>query len=94
MGPVQKEDAVEPLLERTRLLFELPGGASLHRLEPGLSHADAPQLPDDVHQQATARLGGDRAALAQPVLLAEQAATLDLVSGGRLDFGIGKGFAR
>jgi alkanesulfonate monooxygenase SsuD/methylene tetrahydromethanopterin reductase-like flavin-dependent oxidoreductase (luciferase family) len=29
-----------------------------------------------------------------PVLLAEQAATLDLISGGRFDFGIGKGYRR
>src|ERR671939_231929 len=43
---------------------------------------------------ATLRLGTAVMVLAwhNPVLLAEQAATLDLLSGGRLDFGIGKGY--
>jgi alkanesulfonate monooxygenase SsuD/methylene tetrahydromethanopterin reductase-like flavin-dependent oxidoreductase (luciferase family) len=42
----------------------------------------------------TLRLGTAVMVLAwhNPVLLAEQAATLDLLSGGRLDFGIGKGY--
>src|SRR6266536_3067176 len=42
----------------------------------------------------TLRLGTAVIVLAwhNPVLLAEQAATLDLLSGGRLDFGIGKGY--
>src|ERR1700675_883360 len=41
----------------------------------------------------TLRLGTAVMVLAwhNPVLLAEQAATLDLLSGGRVDFGIGKG---
>ena len=42
----------------------------------------------------TLRLGTAVMVLAwhNPVLLAEQAATIDLLSGGRLDFGIGKGY--
>src|SRR5947207_5104709 len=42
----------------------------------------------------TLRLGTAVMVLAwhNPVLLAEQAVTLDLLSGGRLDFGIGKGY--
>src|SRR5947209_16610271 len=42
----------------------------------------------------TLRLGTAVLVLAwhNPVLLAEQAATIDLLSGGRLDFGIGKGY--
>ena len=43
---------------------------------------------------ATLRLGTGVIVLPwhNPVLLAEEAATLDLISGGRLDFGIGKGY--
>jgi alkanesulfonate monooxygenase SsuD/methylene tetrahydromethanopterin reductase-like flavin-dependent oxidoreductase (luciferase family) len=43
---------------------------------------------------ATLRLGTAVQVLPwhNPVLLAEQAATLDLLSGGRLDFGVGKGY--
>ena len=43
---------------------------------------------------ATLRLGSAVMVLPwhNPVLLAEAAATLDLVSGGRLDFGVGKGY--
>jgi alkanesulfonate monooxygenase SsuD/methylene tetrahydromethanopterin reductase-like flavin-dependent oxidoreductase (luciferase family) len=43
---------------------------------------------------STLRLGTAVIALPwhNPVLLAEQAATVDLLSGGRLDFGIGKGY--
>ena len=43
---------------------------------------------------ATLRLGTAVMVLPwhNPVILAEQAATLDLLSGGRLDFGVGKGY--
>ena len=42
----------------------------------------------------TIRLGTAVMALPwhNPILLAEQASTLDLLSGGRLDFGVGKGY--
>ena len=43
---------------------------------------------------STIRLGTAVMALPwhNPILLAEQASTLDLLSGGRLDFGVGKGY--
>ena len=44
------------------------------------------------HQDVAARYRRDHLALAQPVLLAEQIATMDLLSGGRIDFGIGQGY--
>jgi alkanesulfonate monooxygenase SsuD/methylene tetrahydromethanopterin reductase-like flavin-dependent oxidoreductase (luciferase family) len=45
-------------------------------------------------QTTTLRLGTAVMVLPwhNPILLAEQAATLDLMSGGRLDFGVGKGY--
>lgn len=45
-------------------------------------------------QTTTLRLGTAVMVLPwhNPILLAEQAATLDLLSGGRLDFGVGKGY--
>lgn len=45
-------------------------------------------------QTSTLRLGTAVMVLPwhNPVLLAEQAATVDLLSGGRLDFGVGKGY--
>ena len=43
----------------------LPGRAPFHRLEPGLRHADAADLPGDAHHHLARRFGRDRAAVAQ-----------------------------
>ena len=47
------------------LPLELPGRASLHRLESGLGDADAADGAGDAHHEIAARHGGDRAAVAQ-----------------------------
>ncbi len=86
-----------PRLQRrgrgARLSLQLPGRAPFHRLEPGLRHADAAR-PVLAMRTTTLRVGTAVMVLPwhNPVLLAEQAATLDLISGGRLDFGVGKGY--
>ena len=78
--------------EALRLPRHLRRRAPFHGTRPGLGD---PQSADLARRPGTTlRLGTAVMVLPwhNPVLLAEQAATLDLLSGGRLDFGIGTGY--
>src|SRR5215472_14426776 len=61
----------------------------------GVGQISAPQVLTAIAMRTTRlRLGTAVMVLAwhNPAMLAEQAATLDLISNGRLEFGIGKGY--
>lgn len=90
------EDALAELAAADALGF---GAAWLveHHFMPGYSHSSKPEL---VLAAAAARTKALRLGLAivplpyhHPVHVAERVATLDILSGGRLEVGIGRGFS-
>ncbi len=89
-------DTLEEMALADRLGF---GAAWLveHHFMPGYSHSAAPDLILAAAAQRTRRLRLGHAIVAlpyhHPVHVAERAATLDLLSGGRLEFGFGRGFS-
>lgn len=68
-----------------------------HHLMPEYSHCSKPELVLAAASQRTTRirlgLGIVPLPLHHPVHVAERAATLDLISNGRLELGVGRGFA-
>jgi len=68
-----------------------------HHFMPGYSHASKPELVLAAAAQRTRRLRLGLAVIPlpyhHPVHVAERVATLDLLSGGRLEVGIGRGFS-
>ncbi|HEX8013264.1 MAG TPA: LLM class flavin-dependent oxidoreductase [Casimicrobiaceae bacterium] len=89
-------DALAELELADRLGFH---GAWLveHHLMPGYSHASKPELVLAALAQRTERLrlglGVIPLPYHHPLHVAERIATLDLLSGGRLEVGIGRGFS-
>ncbi len=90
------EDALEELALADRLGFR---GAWVveHHFMRGYSHSSKPDLFLAAASQRTSRLrlglGIIPLAYHHPVHVAERVATLDVLSGGRVDVGIGRGFS-
>ena len=87
-------DYIETAVEAERLGFH-----STFLVEHHFSRSGQVSTPLDLLSWVAARTTSIRVGTAvlvlpwhDPVLLAERAATLDLLSGGRLDFGVGKGY--
>ena len=87
-------------IEEIALADELGFGAAWiveHHLMPGYSHATAPELVLAALSQRTRRIRLGHAVVVMPwhhpLRVAERAATLDILSGGRLELGVGRGFS-
>lgn len=100
-GPARSEasifhDALAEIEEAERSGFRTAWLAE-HHFMPGYSHSSAPDLFLAAASQRThtLRLGHAIVPLPyhHPVHVAERAATLDVLSGGRLEFGFGRGFS-
>jgi alkanesulfonate monooxygenase SsuD/methylene tetrahydromethanopterin reductase-like flavin-dependent oxidoreductase (luciferase family) len=87
-------DYVETCVEAEALGFDSSFLVEHHFSGHGQLSASLDLLAWVAAQTTTMRLGTAVIVLPwhDPVLLAERAATLDLMSGGRLDFGVGKGY--
>ncbi|MGC8468863.1 MAG: LLM class flavin-dependent oxidoreductase [Acetobacteraceae bacterium] len=87
-------------IEEIVLADELGFGAAWlveHHLAPEYSHASAPELVLAALSQRTRRIRLGHAVVVlpghHPLRVAERAATLDILCGGRLELGVGRGFS-
>jgi alkanesulfonate monooxygenase SsuD/methylene tetrahydromethanopterin reductase-like flavin-dependent oxidoreductase (luciferase family) len=89
-------DFIEYVVEAERLGFHSVFMVEHHFTGIGQVSASMTVLSYLAAKTSSIRLGTAVVVLPwhNPVLVAEQAATLDLLSGGRFDFGVGKGYRR
>jgi alkanesulfonate monooxygenase SsuD/methylene tetrahydromethanopterin reductase-like flavin-dependent oxidoreductase (luciferase family) len=68
-----------------------------HHFQPGFSHSSAPEIVMAAATQRTTRMRIGHAVVLlpfrNPVMVAERIATLDLLSDGRIDVGVGRGLS-
>jgi len=90
------QDFIEYVVEAERLGFHSVFLVEHHFTGQGQVSASMTLLAHLAARTSRIRLGTAVVVLPwhNPVLVAEQAATLDLLSGGRLDFGVGKGYRK